>query len=61
MARTIRREDASHVIYRHQILKEERECGKNPTWQCIDEGISASGQEIRMWIRGSVERHMTST
>lgn len=61
MVRMIRREDASHVIYRHQILKEERECGKNPTWLCIDEGISASGQEIRMWIKGSVERHTTSS
>ena len=61
MARTTRREGASHVIYRRRILKEEWECRKNPTWQCIDEGISASGQEIRMWIRGSVERHMMST
>ena len=37
------------------------EAAKIPTLQCIDGGISTSGQEIRKWTRGNVEHHMTST
>jgi hypothetical protein len=60
-ARRIRRGDVSRAKYRRQRSKEERESGKNPTLRCKDEGISVSGQETRTWIRGSVERHKTST
>ena len=61
MARRIQRGDVSHVICRHQRLKEDPESGKIPTSRCIDEGISASEREIRKWIRGSVERHTLNT